>query len=136
MPATLSYPGVYIEEIPSGVHTIIGVATSITAFVGRAPRGPVDTDDESPVRIFSFADYERLFGGLSADSPMSFAVFQFFLNGGAGAFIIRVPKSAQPAKKEPVEGGNPGGRGAAGAPARGKGRGELEKSVAVCGDRP
>ncbi len=39
MPATLTYPGVYVEEIPSGVHTITGVATSITAFIGRAERG-------------------------------------------------------------------------------------------------
>lgn len=51
MPVTLSYPGVYIEEVPSGVRTITGVATSITAFIGRALRGPVDSDDASPVRI-------------------------------------------------------------------------------------
>ena len=38
MPATLTYPGVYIEEVPSGVRTITGVATSITAFVGRAKK--------------------------------------------------------------------------------------------------
>ena len=42
MPVLTTYPGVYIEEIPSGVHTITGVATSITAFVGRALRGPTD----------------------------------------------------------------------------------------------
>jgi len=103
MPATLSYPGVYIEEIPSGVHTIIGVATSITAFVGRASRGPVDSDDKrSPVRIFSFAEYERLFGGLSADSPMSFAVFQYFLNGGSDALIVRVVHSDAQTAQTPV----------------------------------
>ena len=60
MPATLRYPGVYIEEVPSGVRTIVGVATSITAFVGRAARGPVD----EPVRVQSFGEYERGFGGL------------------------------------------------------------------------
>ena len=49
MPATLTYPGVYIEEIPSGVRAITGVATSITAFVGRALRGPTDADEDSPV---------------------------------------------------------------------------------------
>jgi uncharacterized protein len=108
MPATLSYPGVYIEEIPSGVHTITGVATSITAFVGRAPRGTVDSDDKSPVRIFSFADYERFFGGLSADSPMSFAVFQYFQNGGSDALIIRVHNGATPAKNDPFVAANPG----------------------------
>ncbi len=42
MPVALSFPGVYIEEIPSGVRTITGVATSITAFVGWAPKGPTD----------------------------------------------------------------------------------------------
>ena len=64
MPVALSYPGVCIEEVPSEVRTITGVAASITSFVGRARRGPVDSDKKSPVRIFSFADYERIFGGL------------------------------------------------------------------------
>ncbi len=90
MPAVLNYPGVYIEEVPSGVRTITGVATSITAFVGRALRGPVDSDVQSPVRIASFADYQRLFGGLSNDCPMSFAVQHYFANGGADALIVRV----------------------------------------------
>jgi phage tail sheath protein FI len=97
MPATLQ-PGVYIEEIPSGVRTITGVATSITAFVGRALRGTVDSDDKSPVRIFNFADYQRIFGGLSVDSPMSFAVLHYFLNGGSDALIVRVHKEAKTAQ--------------------------------------
>jgi uncharacterized protein len=82
----VSYPGVYIQEIPSGVHTITGVATSITAFVGRAPRGDVN----HPVEIFNFGDYVRIFGGLSLDSSMSYAVQQFFQNGGSDALIVRV----------------------------------------------
>ena len=86
MPATLSYPGVYVEEIPSGVRTIVGVATSVTAFVGRALRGPVN----DPVRIQSFSDYARVFGGLSELSTVSYAVQQFFLNGGTDALIVRV----------------------------------------------
>ena len=94
MPVALSYPGVYIEEVPSGVRTITGVATSITAFVGRARRGPADDDEKSPVRVFSFADYERIFGGLWADSPMSFAVYHYFLNGGTDALVVRVHDSA------------------------------------------
>jgi phage tail sheath protein FI len=92
MPVTLSYPGVYIEEVPSGVRTITGVATSITAFVGRARRGPVDNDPQnlSPVRINSFAEYQRTFGGLWDQSPMSFAVNHYFQNGGTDALIVRV----------------------------------------------
>ena len=59
MPADLTYPGVYIEEIPSGVRTIAGVSTSIAAFVGRTASGPTD----QPVVITSYADFERQFGG-------------------------------------------------------------------------
>ena len=86
MPVSPTYPGVYIEEVPSGVRTITGVPTSITAFVGSAPRGPVD----APRFINGFADYERLFGGLSADSPMSYSVYHYFLNGGSQAIIVRL----------------------------------------------
>src|SRR6266481_4534688 len=90
MPATLTYPGVYIEEIPSGVRTITGVATSITAFIGRAQRGPTDADDDSPVTINSFGDFEREFGGLDVNYPMSYAVRDFYLNGGSQAIIVRL----------------------------------------------
>ncbi|MDR4484444.1 MAG: phage tail sheath subtilisin-like domain-containing protein [Nitrospirales bacterium] len=90
MPVTVSYPGVYIEEIPSGVRTITGVATSITAFLGRALRGPVD----QPVRVQSYAEFERTFGVLWAESTLGYAVSHFFLNGGGDALIIRVHNGA------------------------------------------
>ena len=86
MPVTPTYPGVYIEEIPSGVRTITGVATSITAFVGRAQRGPVD----DPKVINSYGDFERIFGGLWMESPMGFSVRDFYLNGGSQAIIVRL----------------------------------------------
>ena len=86
MPVQVTYPGVYIQELPSGRHTITGVATSITAFVGRALYGPV----EEPRTIFSFGDYQRFFGGLAYDFPMSYAVQDFFLNGGSQAVIVRL----------------------------------------------
>jgi phage tail sheath protein FI len=86
MPVQPTYPGVYIEEIPSGVRTITGVATSITAFIGRALKGELN----EPVTITSFGDYERLFGGLSVDSTMSYAVQDFYQNGGSMAIIVRV----------------------------------------------
>jgi phage tail sheath protein FI len=86
MPVTTSYPGVYIGELPSGVHTITGVATSITAFVGTAQMGPVNT----PTTINSFSDYDNTFGGLWANSMMSFAVNDFYQNGGSQGIIVRV----------------------------------------------
>jgi uncharacterized protein len=90
MPVTPTYPGVYIEELPSGVRTITGVATSITAFIGRALRGIVN----EPLTITSFGDFERLFGGLWTESMMSYAVRDFYLNGGSLALIIRIHHDA------------------------------------------
>lgn len=90
MPSALSYPGVYVEEVPSGVRTLTGVATSITAFVGRAASGA--TND--PLMLTSFADYERRFGGLAVDCPMSYAVRDFYLNGGALALVVRLVGTA------------------------------------------
>src|SRR4051812_12224361 len=86
MPVAPTYPGVYIEELSSGVRTVIGVPTSIVAFVGRAARGPVN----EPATINGLFDYERIFGGLDINCPMSFAVRDFFLNGGGQAIIVRV----------------------------------------------
>jgi len=86
MPITPTYPGVYIEELPSGVRTITGVSTSITGFIGRARRGPIDI----ATTINNYSDYERLFGGLWEESAMSYAVNQYFLNGGSQAVIVRV----------------------------------------------
>ena len=96
MPVSPTYPGVYVEEIPSGVRTITGVATSITAFIGRAVRGP--TDD--PITINNQGDFERMFGGLNVDYPMSYAVRDFYVNGGSQAIIVRLYKATdgKPAK--------------------------------------
>ena len=86
MSVTVSYPGVYIEEIPSGVRTITGVATSIAAFVGWAPQGPVGSAE----LVLSWPDYARQYGGLDTRSYLGYAVFQFFSNGGNQAYIIRM----------------------------------------------
>jgi uncharacterized protein len=86
VPVATSYPGVYVQEIPSGVRTITGVATAITAFVGRAARGPTD----QAVVLNGFGDFERIFGGLWNASELGFAVRDFFLNGGGKAVVIRL----------------------------------------------
>ena len=88
MSTSFTYPGVYIQELPSPVHTIAAVATSITAFVGYTARG-IDNRAEE---IFSFADFERLFGGLASDSELSYAVQQFYLNQGSQAIVVRTPR--------------------------------------------
>ena len=85
MPATYTYPGVYVEEVPSGVHPIAGVSTSDTAFVDFFRRGPIGV----PVRVSSFTEFEREFGGLDAAAEASYQVQQFFVNGGAVAWVVR-----------------------------------------------
>lgn len=90
MPVTPKYPGVYIEELPSSAETMSEVAGPITVFLGRAPRGRVD----EPTPINSFADYQRLYGGLHADYPMSHAVNDHFASGGKRALIVRLSKVA------------------------------------------
>ena len=89
MPITTTYPGVYIEEIPSGVHTITGVATSIAAFVGWAAQGPVDRAG----LVLSFPDYIRQYGGLDSRTLLGYAVSQFFANGGQRAYVVRLVDS-------------------------------------------
>jgi uncharacterized protein len=90
----VTYPGVYIQEIPSGNITITGVATSITAFVGRTIMGPAE-----PTDCFGYADFERYFGGRAFGYPLGYAVEDFFQNGGTHAIIVRVFKAKESAVK-------------------------------------
>lgn len=98
MPITPTYPGVYIEEISSGVRTIVGVATSITAFMGRARRGPVS----QTMTINSYADFERIFGGLWVESSLGYAVRDFYLNGGSQAIIVRLYRAETGGSPKPA----------------------------------
>lgn len=91
MPVTPTYPGVYIEEVPGGVRTIVGVATSVAAFIDFFRRGPLN----EAVQIFSFGDFEREFGGLDTRSEASYGIQQFFLNGGAETWVVRVAQAGQ-----------------------------------------
>jgi hypothetical protein len=85
MPANYTYPGVYVEEVPSGVRTITGVATSIAGFIGFFERGIMN----QPVQIFNMGDFNREFGGLHIQSEASYAIQQFFRNGGTEAWVVR-----------------------------------------------
>ena len=76
-----------------------GVSTSTAGFVGLAERGPVVGQ---PLLVTSFADYKRMYGGYLSDAAygnarfLPYAVEQFFMNGGARAYIMRaVPADAK-----------------------------------------
>jgi len=86
MPVRPTFPGVYIEEIPSGVHPITGVATSTAAFIGTFTRGLIN----EAVQLLSMSDFDREYGGLSRASEASYAIQQFFLNGGSEAWVVRI----------------------------------------------
>ncbi|GAA4759494.1 phage tail sheath family protein [Actinomycetospora chibensis] len=86
MPSALTFPGVYVEEIPSGVRPITGVSTANTAFVDYFRRGPMNV----PTRITSLADFDRTFGGIDAQSEASYGIAQYYLNGGSVAWVLRV----------------------------------------------
>jgi phage tail sheath protein FI len=94
----VSYPGVYIQEVPSDVRTITPVETATTAFIGRALRGPVD----QPLVINGYADFQRVFGGLWLESSLGYAVNHFFLNGGSKAIIVRITHVPTEAETKPA----------------------------------
>jgi hypothetical protein len=89
MPLAVSYPGVYVNEEPSGARAIAGVGTSITALLGMARKGPMF----APKFIGSFADFERNFGA-ETDGELADQVFQFFVNGGTQAYVVRIANNA------------------------------------------
>lgn len=86
MPIQPTYPGVYIQEVSSGVRTITGVSTSIAAFFGRTLKGPINR----AVRCLSYSDFLREFGGGHPMSETGQSVKQFFDNGGTDCYVIRV----------------------------------------------
>lgn len=102
MPVTPTYPGVYIEEISSGIRTITGVSTSVTAFIDYFQRGALDKTTQitcKATQIFSLADFEREYGGLDALSEASYAIQQFYLNGGGEAWVVRAASGSVEAAK-------------------------------------
>lgn len=98
MPVTTSYPGIYLEELLSNAHSVVAAPTSVAVFVGYAhPFKTAASTFGKPIRIGSFSEYERWFGGLyvsaALDSNLAHAVNQFFLNGGSDAYVVGLQAS-------------------------------------------
>ncbi len=83
--------GIQVHEEAGSGQSITESPTAVTAFVGRCLRGPV----HRPVTLGSFADYQRIFGGLWQPSTLSYAVEQYFENGGRTAIVVRVTNGAR-----------------------------------------
>lgn len=87
-----TYPGVYVQEISSGVRTIVGVGTSTALFIGRTATGPLNR----AIEVNSYSEFLARFGDdLGATSSVARYVRLFFLNGGTKCFVIRIADNAQ-----------------------------------------
>lgn len=103
MPSYLS-PGVYVEEVPSGIKPLEGVGTALCAFVGFTEKGPVN----EPVFVTNWTQYTSTFGDFAEGAFLPQALYGYFLNGGGAAYVVRVgsgvansgPNGDGPAKAE------------------------------------
>ena len=84
------HPGVYIQEVSSGVRPIEGVSTSNAAFIGKAQKGNLN----QAVLVTSLQEFQAAYGNFISDSFLARAVFQFFNNGGKKCYIVRVAGAA------------------------------------------
>lgn len=88
-----TYPGVYVQEVASGVRTIVGVSTSITLFLGRTGQGPLHT----PIRCLNYRTFKDTFSEDTSVGDMARYVRLFFHNGGTDCYVMRIANRALPA---------------------------------------
>jgi uncharacterized protein len=93
MPIAPTYPGVYVQEVPSGVRTIVGVSTSTTLFIGSSQDGPLD----SPQLCLNYSDFATTFSEDTSTSDLARYVKLFFLNGGTMCYVMRIANGARQA---------------------------------------
>ncbi len=86
MPVAPTYPGVYVQEVPSGVRTIVGVSTSTALFVGVSADGPMNF----PVLCLNYSDFTTTFGEDTTKSDLARYMKLFFLNGGTTCYVMRI----------------------------------------------
>ena len=90
---SVSYPGVYVEEIPGGARPIEAASTSTAAFVGVTEKGPdgvVLPDEDRAHRITGWQEFQNKYGGFFDGGLLAESVYQFFNNGGRQCYIVRV----------------------------------------------
>ncbi|NED93721.1 phage tail sheath family protein [Phytoactinopolyspora alkaliphila] len=94
---TYTAPGVYVEEVPSSQKVLTAVPTAVAAFVGFTERAPADDPHDpeglAPRLVTSWTQFEQLYGGFVAGAKLPLAVYGYFQNGGALAYVVRVPNT-------------------------------------------
>jgi phage tail sheath protein FI len=109
--ATYSWPGVYVEEVPSAIKPIAGVGTSTAAFIGVSPditgawdpahkagmpvnaagNAYVQAAALTPKAVNSWTEFTQAFGDIQQGNQyLAQAVFGFFNNGGTRCWVTRV----------------------------------------------
>lgn len=102
MPEYLS-PGVYVEEVDKGSKPIEMVGTSTAGFIGMSNQGPRN----EAVLVTNWGQYVKHFGDFKDSEYLAHAVYGFFNNGGARAFVVNV-SDAKPAAAGPPPADKPG----------------------------
>jgi uncharacterized protein len=139
MPTYLS-PGVYVEEVARGARPIEGVGTSVAAFIGLAPKGPLN----EPTLVTNWSQYVASFGDFTDGYYLAHSVYGFFNNGGSTCYVVRVggtspegESAADGAAARELPPGDPSPLGAFGVAAIASGRGPITVEVADAeGDGP
>ncbi len=104
---TYAAPGVYVEEVASTQKVLTAAPTAVAAFVGFTERYPTDDpsdpDGLAPRLVTSWSQFESLYGGFTAGAVLPLSVYGYFANGGALAYVVRVPNTApsgEPSRRE------------------------------------
>jgi uncharacterized protein len=90
MPISPTYPGVYVQEVPSGVRTIVGVSTSTALFIGASADGPMN----QPVLCLNYSDFSKVFSENTDSTDLARYIKLFFLNGGSMCYVMRIADGA------------------------------------------
>ena len=83
--------GITVTEIAAMDQPVDVTSETITAFVGRTLRGPLNT----PVLVRNFGEFRRRFGDTWTRSSLGPAVIDYFDHGGSCLYIVRVANNAR-----------------------------------------
>lgn len=96
-------PGVFVNQSLTPLSTSASgfVGGSVACFVGAFNQGPLQ-----PTFVTSWQNYVTLYGGFSTanGSPLHYAVYQYFLNGGSGCYVYRVPNTDSAVAAKVIDG--------------------------------
>ncbi len=91
-------PGIYVTEQQYSLNPLRIDTRVLTGFVGIAEKGPLHT----PVKITSFDEYLKVFGGFDTAGNLPLSVYSYFKCGGSECVIVRAANEKQ-AKKAKIK---------------------------------